>query len=99
MTSSFDHLVGAGIQRHGPDDMERPGGPQVDDRLKPDRRLYWQVFGVGTPEDAADQCAAGDRTEKQQSCQKEEGRSEMGFPFFQNGTLIGRRGVRVIRGC
>jgi len=46
MTSSFDHLVGAGIQRHGPDDMERPGGPQVDDRLKPDRRLYWQVFGL-----------------------------------------------------
>jgi hypothetical protein len=44
--ASFDHLVGAGLQRHGHSYTKRLGGLGVDDQLELDWLLHWQVFGI-----------------------------------------------------
>jgi hypothetical protein len=50
---SFDHLVGAGKQRRGDVDTNRPGGLQVDDKLELGWQYDRQVGGLFSFEDAA----------------------------------------------
>src|SRR5215475_12825839 len=51
--ASFDDLVGAGEQRRRDFEAERPGRREIDDKLEPGRLRDWQVYGLGTLENAS----------------------------------------------